>query len=141
MLFDEKRRPPTFDLLGGKIESIDEDTRSATVSWALGEQFTNPIGTIQGGFLAAVLDDTAAIAYLATKEPGWLIPSVEMKTSYLAPALPGKFRAEAKVVKDGRTIAFLEARLFDDAGKLLAVSSITGCPTPIERIRKKASSA
>ncbi|NJR43174.1 MAG: PaaI family thioesterase, partial [Akkermansiaceae bacterium] len=60
------------------------------------------------------------------------VPTLELKVSFLAPARQGRLFAEGRVVKAGRTIAFLEADLFDGDGKHLARMSTTAAPRAIE---------
>jgi acyl-coenzyme A thioesterase PaaI-like protein len=45
--------------------------------------------------------------------------------SFLAPSLAGKFRAEGRVLQLGKSIAFLEASLFNAEGELTATSTST----------------
>jgi uncharacterized protein (TIGR00369 family) len=66
------------------------------------------------------------------------MPTLEMKTSFLRPALPGRLRAVGRVVKWGKTIAFTEGELFDDQGRLLAKATGTALPTPHSRFREPA---
>ena len=50
------------------------------------EEFTNHFGVIQGGFLAAMLDDTLGPAVASVVEPDDAIATIEIKVSYLRPA-------------------------------------------------------
>jgi hypothetical protein len=50
--------PPAAELLGFKLVEIDPDAGTIEVGFTATEQFLNPAGTVQGGFLAAMLDDT-----------------------------------------------------------------------------------
>ena len=62
-------------------------------------------------------------------------PTLEMKTSFLRPGLPGKLRGVGRVIKWGRTIAFTEGELYDAEGRLLAKASGTAVPTPMKAFR------
>jgi uncharacterized protein (TIGR00369 family) len=48
-----------------------------------------------------------------------------MKVSYLSPARAGRLIAEGRVVRAGRARVFLEGRLFDAEGTLVATASAT----------------
>jgi len=48
--------------------------------------FANPMGNVQGGFLAAMLDDTLGPALAATLGDGEFAPTLELKVSFLRPA-------------------------------------------------------
>jgi acyl-coenzyme A thioesterase PaaI-like protein len=57
--------------------------------------------------------------------------NVEMKTSFLAPARVGAvLQCTAEVVSGGKRIAFAEAEVTDDAGKVVARASSTYLFTP-----------
>ena len=58
--------PPAAELLGFKLVEIDPDAGTIEVDFTATEQFLNPAGTVQGGFLAAMLDDTLGPALVAT---------------------------------------------------------------------------
>ena len=65
-----KPPPPAAALLGFELLAIDETQGTIRVRFTARPEFANPIGAIQGGFLAAMLDDTLGPALTATLEPG-----------------------------------------------------------------------
>ncbi|HEX9624184.1 MAG TPA: PaaI family thioesterase, partial [Streptosporangiaceae bacterium] len=87
--------------------------------------FTNPMGNVQGGFLAAMLDDTLGPALVATLEDGQFAPTLELKVNFLRPAVPGRLTGTGRVVHRGGSIAFLAGELTDQAGNLLATATAT----------------
>src|SRR5205807_2031254 len=101
--------PPAPTLLGWQLEAIDPDAGTITVRFEARTEFTNPQGNVQGGILAAMLDDTMGPALVATLPPGYFTPTLEMKVSYFAPAKVGPLWGHGRVVKAGRTNAFVEA--------------------------------
>ena len=114
------RQPPTGRLLKMRVLGVDVDAQTVRMSFEPGDELTNPRGTIQGGIVTAMLDDCAAYAgIVALGEPGF-IASLEVKTSFLAPAYPGLLYGEGRCLKMGRSSCFLEADLRDADGKLLA---------------------
>ena|SRR2546430_11366343 len=56
--------PPAATLLGWELVAIDPEAGTIEVAFTAREQFLNPVGAIQGGFLAAMLDDTLGPAEL-----------------------------------------------------------------------------
>jgi acyl-coenzyme A thioesterase PaaI-like protein len=62
--------PPAATLLGWELVAIDPEAGTIEVAFTASEQFLNPVGAIQGGFLAAMLDDTLGPALVATLGPG-----------------------------------------------------------------------
>jgi uncharacterized protein (TIGR00369 family) len=127
---------PVAALLSARPVACDPQRGRMTVAFQARRDFCNLMGSVQGGMLAAMLDLAMAFAVLCTLEDGYAVPSLEMKTSFLAPARPGPLTGEGVVVRKGRSIAFMEGRLLDPQGNLLAVSSATGQlrlrPAPVE---------
>lgn len=128
------KQPPTGLLFGMKVLGVDQDKGIVRMSFQPDERLTNPRGTIQGGIVSAMLDDCAAYAgIVAMGEPGF-IASLELKTSFFAPAYPGLLHAEGRCLKMGKSSCFLEADLTDADGKLLA--RLTSAAVPIRSDRK-----
>jgi acyl-coenzyme A thioesterase PaaI-like protein len=50
--------------------------------------FANPMGNVQGGFLAAMLDDTLGPALAATLGDGEFAPPWSCRSAFYAPPLP-----------------------------------------------------
>lgn len=117
--------PPSARLLGWQLEAIDADAGTISVRYEASPDFVNPMGNIQGGFIAAMLDEAMGPALVATLPPNHFAPTLEMKVSYLEPVRVGPLRANGRVVKRGATTAFVEAELLDEVGTLLARASAT----------------
>jgi uncharacterized protein (TIGR00369 family) len=117
--------PAAAELLGWSLHSIDPGAGTIVVRFNAREAFTNPMGHIQGGFVAAMLDDTMGPALVATLPPGQFAPTLEMKISFFEPAKVGVLWGHGRVVHRGRTIAFVEGDLTDDDGRLVARASAT----------------
>jgi uncharacterized protein (TIGR00369 family) len=108
--------------------------RLASSSTAWPSDFCNPAGFIQGGFLAAMLDDTMGPAILVKSDGTVFTPTIDLHVSFLAPARPGNFVGEGKVVQLGKTIAFVEGALFDDHGILVAKATASARVVPTSRL-------
>ena len=122
------RVPPTGILFGARVLEVDRAAGRVRMSFEIDGRFCNPRGTVQGGIVAALLDDAAAFAgIVALGEPGF-IASMEIKTSYFAPVPQGTLYAEGRCLKMGRSSCFLEADLSDGEGKLLARLSSSAVP-------------
>lgn len=97
-------------------------------------EFCNASGCIQGGFLTAMMDDAMGPAVLVATG-GELYPvTIDMTVAFLAPARPGPLVCEAEVVSLGRTIGFIEARLADSGGAILAKASASVRLLPASRL-------
>lgn len=117
--------PAATKTLGWSLIEANPDRGEIEVSFEATEDFLNPAGTVQGGFLTAMLDDTMGPALAATLDPGLYGATIELKVSFLRPAKPGRLVGRGRVVHSGGTIAFLSGELLDDSGQVVAVGSAT----------------
>ena len=117
--------PPCARLLGWTLVSGEPGSGTITVRFEAKPEFTNPIGSIQGGFLAAMLDDTMGPALVTTLEKDEFAPTLELKVSFIRPAKPGPVIGTGRVVHRGGTVAFLEGELRSAEGQLLATATAT----------------
>lgn len=119
--------PPNCDLTLG-LRCVDKSEPGRTV-WRVraDERFANPAGVVQGGFLAAILDSAmGASAVTAVGDRKVFVSNTEMKVSFLRPVLPGAdLECVATVLKAGRVVSFLEAKLSDEEGRVVATASST----------------
>lgn len=120
-----KPSPPAPALLGFKLLAIDPERGTIEVEFDGKPEFTNPVGNIQGGFLAAMLDDTMGPALVATLGEHEFAPTLELKVNFHKPARPGKLICHGRIVSRGGTIAFLAGELRSPAGELLASATAT----------------
>jgi uncharacterized protein (TIGR00369 family) len=105
--------PPAAVLLGWELEAVDPDAGTIELSFKAREEFLNPAGHVQGGFLAAMLDDTLGPALVATLSDGEWAPTISLNVQFFRAAEPGKLRSRGRVVRRGRDIAFLAGELID----------------------------
>ena len=124
-VFDRLPMPPSAALLGWTLRAIDHDARTIEIGFELDEKFVNPGGSIQGGFVAAMLDDTQGPALFGTSDGKIYAPTIDFHITFIRPARPGKFIGKGRVVNIGKTIVITEADLYDEAGELLAKGSFT----------------
>jgi uncharacterized protein (TIGR00369 family) len=117
--------PPAAVLLGWELMAVDPEAGTIEVAFAATDQFLNPAGVIQGGFVAAMLDDTLGPALVATLGPGQFAPTTDLHVQFLRPARPGRLTGRGRVVRRGRDVAFLAGELVDDSGQILAVATAT----------------
>src|SRR6202522_2313505 len=112
--------PPAAALLGWELVAIDPEAGTIEVAFTATEQFLNPVGVVQGGMLAAMLDDTLGPALVATLGPGQFAPTTDLHVQFLRPARPGRFIGRGRVVRRGKQIAFLAGELLDESGEAVA---------------------
>ena len=124
--------PPAAELLGWELVDIDPERGTIEMAFEAGERFLNPIGVVQGGFLAAMLDDTLGPALVATLPEGRFAPTLDLHVQFLRPARPGRLVGRGRVVKRGADIAFLAGELVGPDGKEVATATATA---RIQRMR------
>jgi uncharacterized protein (TIGR00369 family) len=124
--------PPACDLTLGMV-CIDKDQPGRTV-WQMvaDERFSNPVGIVQGGFVAAFADSAMGAATVTyARERKVFSANAEMKISFLKPARIGStLTCTASVISGGGRAAFVEAEVVDDEGRLVAKASSTYLLTP-----------
>jgi uncharacterized protein (TIGR00369 family) len=117
--------PPAAELLGWKLVEVDPDQGTIEVAFTATGQFLNPAGTVQGGFLAAMLDDTLGPALVATLGVGQWAPTTDLHVQFLRPVGPGELRGHGRIVRRGKDVAFLAGELRNGDGELVATATAT----------------
>ena len=82
----------------------------------------NPIGTVHGGYAAALLDSACGCACHSKLTSDQAYTTLELKVAYHRAMTKetGRVRAEGRIASIGRRAAFAEAKLTDGMGRLLA---------------------
>jgi uncharacterized protein (TIGR00369 family) len=87
-----------------------------------------PGAPLHGGVLSALVDMAVGGALATTQEQaagGVDQTTLDLNVSFLAAATGGTVLAEARLLRRGRSVAFGEARITDETGRLLAVGRAT----------------
>ena len=116
---------PVAGLLGARAIACDAASGVFSIGFSGKEEFCNMLGVLQGGIVTTMLDMAMSFAAIARMGPEFRVPTLEMKTTFLAPARPGRLIGEGWPVRAGRTICFMEGRLMDREGAVLATASAT----------------
>ena len=92
-----------------------------------GEHVYNPLGTVHGGYAAALLDSACGCAVHSKLAPGQGFTTLELKVAYhrAMNADTGPVRAVGTILTMGRRTAFTEASLTDTTGRLYASATST----------------
>jgi uncharacterized protein (TIGR00369 family) len=126
--------PPCAETLGWHLRDADPPAGTIEIGFEGKPGFCNPAGAVQGGFLAAMLDDTMGPAVLVHTDGRLFTPTIELKVSFIAPARPGLLIGRGRIVHMATSIAFLEASLFSPGEELLARASATARLVPVSRL-------
>src|SRR5438876_797584 len=119
----EQPPPPVARLIGLVLKAIEPGR--AVFELAAGERHHNPMGTLHGGVYCDLADAAMGMAYAATLSEGESFTTVELKINFLRAVRQGRLTAEARVVKAGSVLGFVECDVTDQAGKLVARASST----------------
>ena len=111
--------PPGAQLLGREWLGFDESGH-ALIRFQAQLAFTNRHGTIQGGFLAAMLDSATGICALAALSPELTVVTKGLDTRFLKPAAVGPITARAHVVERTDRDMIVHAELLDAASIVVA---------------------
>jgi uncharacterized protein (TIGR00369 family) len=118
MLRGEVPPPAAATLLGMRLAAFS--TGGALVELDATAAHANPMGTVQGGVLAAVADAAMGWAYMTTLGEGESYTTVEMKVNFLRAVRTGRISARARVKNAGRTLGLIECDVLDASDKLVA---------------------
>ncbi len=83
----------------------------------------NPHGVLHGGAVYVMVDYSMGSATMSVLPLGDTCATIEIKISYLASVRSGRLTAETNIIKRGRRVVFLESRVTDGGGKLVATAS------------------
>ena len=75
--------------------------------------------------LAAMLDETVGLAVAARLGPDEFPPILELKINFIAPVDVGFLIGEGRIASMGKSICFLEGKLLDRSGRLIATGTAT----------------
>ncbi|MCC6158825.1 MAG: PaaI family thioesterase [Deltaproteobacteria bacterium] len=119
-----KLPPPCMEFLNSEL--IEAGEGRARIRFVPDERMENPYGVIQGGILAAMLDNTIGPA-VAFTHPDRASSTIHLAVNFLRSVRAGEvIVGTAEVVKSGRRQVYVEAQLERESdGALLVRASAT----------------
>ncbi len=115
--------PPVSRLIGFVLKSIEPG--HAIFEMEADERHHNPMGTLHGGIYCDLADAAMGFAYAATLAEGETFTTIELKINFLGAVRKATLTAEARVVKAGSTLGYVECEVKDQTGKLVAKAAST----------------
>ncbi len=92
----------------------------------VGPDHLNPNGVVHGAVLFALVDTAMGKATMSVvDEPGRYCASIEVSLRFIRPAVAGALTATATVIKRGRSVVHLEARVLGDDDRLVGTATGT----------------
>jgi uncharacterized protein (TIGR00369 family) len=109
------------------FEFVEVGPGKAVFAGTPGEHAYNPIGSVHGGYAAALLDSACGCAVHSRLSATQGYTTLELKVAYhkAITTKTGRLRAEGLVLSIGRRAAFAEAKLTDSDGTLYASATST----------------
>ncbi len=118
--FTKDMAPPSAKWMGMDLIEHKPDAMYSKVSFAPNPDMINFGGVIQGGFLTAMMDDAMGFNAFISLGMKQSMASIDLHTHYYSAVPMGPIEVEAWVIRAGKSVAFLEAKLYDKDGKLAA---------------------
>ncbi len=125
-----------FRLLGAEIGAIGKGTLEMSLPFR--PEVAQQHGFFHGGAIGFLVDNTTTAAAGTVVRPGEAVLTAEYKLNILAPGVGERLICRAQVVKAGRMLIPVEARVFarSAAGdeKLVAIGLATIAVIPADRV-------
>ena len=99
-------------------ETLGEGT--ARLSLPIEPHFDNSMGTVHGGVIMSLLDVALCTAARTLHPKSVGVVTIDMSTSFIGAGSGGRLIAEARVLKDRRTVSFVEGEALNEDGSLVA---------------------
>ena len=118
-------RPLEFSVQEQWLEAgFDPDPRCANLR-----------GGVQGGMMCAMLDEVMSLAVVVAERFTVGVPTLELKTSFMAPLALGPCKARGQALRIGRNVAFMERTVWTADGEIAARATSTCQVRRSSRIR------
>lgn len=113
------RLPPCVQLLQGNPLEVDAGQK-VTHLFPVSEQFTNAVGSMQGGFITAAFDNVFGhLGYMISA--GRQIATLDINTTFIRPVFPGdQLRITVHLKHCGKTVAYMEGEAVNSEGHTIA---------------------
>jgi len=108
-----------------KVLYIDTQKGEASAIYIATENMCHSGGIVQGGFITGWIDAIMALACMSKCGSDVLVLTLEIKVNFINSATIGKNISTAKVIKNTKSIAFIEGKLENSEGQLIATGTCT----------------
>jgi uncharacterized protein (TIGR00369 family) len=120
---DYQKRIPFVSHLKILTETLGEGT--ARLSLPIEAHLTNSIGTVHGGVILSLLDVALCTAARTLHPDSLGVITIDMSTSFIGGGSGARLLAEARVLKNGRSMIFVEGEAKNEDGSLVAKAIAT----------------
>ena len=124
-------KAPCVETLGGRAIHFQSEPPELKMEFkAIPEFCHSPNQVVQGGFITGMLDTPMAHLLVALLDKKMQIMTLDINVSFLGPSHPGKLICHARILKLGKSIAYLASDLYQQE-KLVATATSTIKIVPI----------
>ena len=103
----------------GRWEFLFSRDGHAEMSWTPTPDMANPFGSVHGGIIATVIDESCGAALMPLIDAP-SAPTVSLNVEYLhAVQIGGAYTVRSEIVRKGRAIAIADAHVVDEEGTML----------------------
>lgn len=120
---------PFVTLLGFDLTQFEGG--ESTILYTPKPEHANSFAVAHGGVVMTLLDVTMATAARSAQQETGVV-TIEMKTTFMRPSPLGLLTAKGKLIHRTVTMAFTEASIYDDQGRICA--SATGTFKYVKRL-------
>jgi len=120
---DYQKKIPFLAHLRILTETLDKG--SARLSLPVEPHLTNSLGKVHGGVIMSLLDVALCTAARTLHPESVGVITINMSTSFIDAGSGARLFADARVMKDGRSLSFVEAEAKNEDGTLVAKAVAT----------------
>ncbi|MFN3745478.1 MAG: PaaI family thioesterase [Hyphomicrobiaceae bacterium] len=123
--------PPCARFLGLEVLDYSIDGGWAELAFTPRAEMANPAGVVQGGFVAAMLDDAMGLTATITTRFVSIVPTLQLSVTFLEPAPFERLLVCARVLRLSKSTAQLEASIRRLSGQVLATATASAVVRPL----------
>ena len=131
---EHMREQPLFQGMGfSKILEFSKKNQSIKIEYIAEPRHCHSGNIVQGGYVTGWIDSAMAHSVMIPTDFKFSPLTLELKITFLKSANPGIVIAAAKVIKLGKSIAFVEGTLTNESGDLIAKGTSTNKLVPMPK--------
>ena len=108
-----------------KIQTDELGQGTARLSLPVEREFTNSLGTVHGGVIMSLLDVAVCTAARTLHPESIGVITIDMSVSFIGGGTGKRLCADARVMRDGRSMSFVEGEAKNEDGSLVAKAIAT----------------
>jgi uncharacterized protein (TIGR00369 family) len=130
LLKDASKAPASARHLGFELIGYSVEEKWAEMAFHPRPEFANPAGTVQGGFIAAMLDDAMGFTASVSTRFEIMVPTLQMTVSFLRPVPIARVLARGEVLRMGASSVQMQGTLKLSDGTIAATALASAATRP-----------